>query len=143
MIPILVGLIVGTIFGLMRSIIHNKNIREHQSFINIIETLAISLDEKDKYTHGHSRRVTNLSLALGDKIDLKINDFKILRLGSILHDIGKFGVPDSILLKPGKLSSEEFEMIKKHSDQGVRILLPMKHDHKVSQLIPIIRHHHE
>jgi HD-GYP domain-containing protein (c-di-GMP phosphodiesterase class II) len=134
---------VGTIFGIMRLIIYNKNMQENQSFVNIIETLANALDERDKYTHGHSRRVTNLSLALGDKIGLQSNDFKLLRLGSILHDIGKIGVPDSILLKPGKLTNEEFEIIKNHPGQGGNILLPMKHDHKVWQLIPIVRHHHE
>lgn len=143
LIPILFGFIVGTIFGLMKSIIYAKNIREQQTFINIIETLAMSLDERDKYTHGHSRRVTNLALALGDHIGLNINNYSILRLGSILHDIGKIGVPDSILLKPGKLTGEEFEIIKKHPEQGVHILQPLKHDYKVLQIIPIIRHHHE
>ena len=142
-VPMLVGCIVGTIFGLMRAIIQNKNRQEKESFLNIIETLANSLDERDKYTHGHSRRVTNLSLTLADKIGLKEKDLELLRLGSILHDIGKIGVPDSILLNPGELNSDEIEMIKKHPGQGEHILLPMKHDTKISQLITIVRHHHE
>ncbi|NOQ76483.1 MAG: HD domain-containing protein, partial [Methylococcaceae bacterium] len=142
-IPMLVGFSVGTMMGLMISILINKNKQEQQFFLNIIETLANTLDERDKYTHGHSRRVTNLSLALGDKIGLRPNDLELLRLASILHDIGKIGVPDNILLKHGKLSTEEFEIIKNHPSQGEHILKPMKHDRKISQIILIVRHHHE
>jgi len=141
--PMLVGLIVGTIMGIMTSIIHDKNKQKQQFFLNLIETLANSLDERDKYTHGHSRRVTNLSLAIADKISLENNELEILRLSSMLHDIGKIGVPDSILLKQERLSDEEFELIKKHPAQGVHILAPMNHDPKILNIISIVRHHHE
>jgi HD-GYP domain-containing protein (c-di-GMP phosphodiesterase class II) len=143
LLPGLVGGTVGTIIGLMKSIIQQKNRQERQSFFDIIEVLANSLDERDKYTHGHSRRVTNLSLALGNKIALKQSELELLRLGSILHDIGKIGVPDHILLKPGKLSHAEYDIIKKHPGKGERILCPMKQDHKKSQLIAIVKYHHE
>ena len=143
LVPSFLGYAVGTIIGLLKSVIHRKNKQEQQSFLHIIEVLANSLDERDQYTHGHSRRVTNLSLALGRNIGLKQSDLELLRIGGILHDIGKIGVPDHILLKPGKLSCEEYEIIKRHPGQGERILWPMKHEHKNSQLISIVKYHHE
>jgi putative nucleotidyltransferase with HDIG domain len=142
-VPILVGFLVGTIMGLMKVRLDKKKMQVQQFFLNIIETLANSLDEKDKYTHGHVRRVTNLSMLLGREIGLKEKDLELLRIGGILHDIGKIGVPDNILLKSGKLSNEEFELIKRHPGQGAHILKPMNRDPKISKLIQLIKHHHE
>lgn len=118
--------------------------KEKTFFLHIVESLAVSLDEKDKYTHGHSRRVTNLSLQLaeqateGNEIDLEL-----LRLCGILHDIGKIGVPDKVLGKTGKLTVEEFAVIKKHPEQGAQILHPMESDKRISAISEIIKHHHE
>ena len=108
-----------------------------------IESLAMALDERDQYTHGHARRVTNLSLILADRIGLQYQDKYLLRLSGILHDIGKVGVPDRILLKPDRLSEDEFALIKKHPGQGVKILEPMMDDENMSKIIQIIYHHHE
>jgi putative two-component system response regulator len=117
--------------------------KEKSFFLHIVESLAISLDEKDKYTHGHSKRVTNLSLQLAEQVTGSDIDFELLRLCGVLHDIGKIGVPDNILGKPGRLSAEEFATIKKHPEQGAEILRPMISDGRVAEISKIIRHHHE
>jgi len=117
--------------------------KEKLFFLSLVESLAMSLDEKDRYTHGHARRVTNLSLQLAEQLkDPKI-DMELLRLSGILHDIGKIGVPDAVLLKVEKLSDEEFAVIKKHPEQGARILQPMVFDKRMHDIARIIRHHHE
>lgn len=117
--------------------------KEKSFFLHIVESLAISLDEKDKYTHGHSRRVTDFSLQLAEHVTDQDIDFELLRLCGVLHDIGKIGVPDKILGKPGKLSAEEFAVIKKHPGQGSQILRPMTSDGRVAEISKIIKHHHE
>lgn len=117
--------------------------KENSFFLHIVESLAISLDEKDKYTHGHSRRVTNLALQLAEEVTEEVVDLDLLRLCGILHDIGKIGVPDSVLTNPDKLSDEAFEIIKKHPVQGAHILQPMESDERISKISKIIRHHHE
>jgi len=117
--------------------------KEKSFFLHIVESLAISLDEKDKYTHGHSRRVTDFSLKLAEYVTDEDIDFELLRLCGVLHDIGKIGVPDKILWKPGKLSAEEFAIIKKHPGQGAQILRPMVSDGRVAEISKIIKHHHE
>lgn len=121
-----------------------KNIEKERSFfLHIVESLAISLEEKDTYTHGHSRRVTNLSLQLAEHTADKTVDLDLLRLSGILHDIGKIGIPDKILGKNGKLTEEEFSIIKRHPELGEKILHPMKSDKRIAEISKIIRHHHE
>jgi putative two-component system response regulator len=128
--------------GLLNDLRRAKD-KEKVFFLHLVETLAMSLDEKDKYTHGHARRVTNLSLQLAEALADRGVDFELLRLSGTLHDIGKIGVPDSILLKEEKLSEEEFAVIKKHPEQGTRILQPMEFDETIQSVSRIIRHHHE
>jgi len=127
---------------LLTELAHTKE-KEKIFFLHIVESLAISLDEKDKYTHGHSRRVTNLSLQLAERATEEDVDFELLRLCGVLHDIGKIGVPDRILGKTGKLSEEEFAIIKKHPEQGAQILRPMESDGRIARISKIIKHHHE
>lgn len=117
--------------------------KEKAFFLNIVGSLAISLDEKDQYTHGHSRRVTNLSLQLAEYATEEEVDFELLRLSGVLHDIGKIGVPDNILGKPDKLTDEEFAVIKKHPELGAQILHPMESDKRVSIISKVIKYHHE
>ncbi|MBU1234282.1 MAG: response regulator [Proteobacteria bacterium] len=117
--------------------------KERLFFLRLVESLATSLNEKDKYTHGHARRVTNLSLQLAEHLNDTTMDLELLRLSGMLHDIGKIGVPDSILLKVGRLTEEEFAIIKKHPDQGARILRPMGFNGRMNNIVHIIRHHHE
>ncbi len=117
--------------------------KEKLFFLRLVESLAMSLDEKDHYTHGHARRVTNLSLQLAEQLTNVEIDMEMLRLSGLLHDIGKIGVPDHILLKVGRLTDEEFSIIKKHPEQGARILQPMAFDKRMHDIALIIRHHHE
>jgi len=117
--------------------------KEKTFFLNIVDSLARALDEKDEYTHGHARRVTNLSLQLVAQAQGNDIDRETLRLSGILHDIGKIGVPDSILRKTGKLNDDEFRVIKKHPEQGADILQPMGSDRRMAEISRIIRHHHE
>lgn len=117
--------------------------KEKLFFLRLVETLAMSLDEKDRYTHGHTRRVTNLAQQLAGKFTDRDIDMELLRLSALLHDIGKIGVPDALLGKVEPLTVEEFSIIKKHPEQGARILQPMAFDVRMQDIARIIRHHHE
>lgn len=121
----------------------SSKVKEKTFFLHIVESLAIALDEKDRYTHGHSKRVTSICLQLAEYATEEHIDIELLRLCGVLHDIGKIGVPDKILGKTGRLSSEEFAVIKKHPEQGAQILRPMESDKRISNISKIIRHHHE
>jgi HD-GYP domain-containing protein (c-di-GMP phosphodiesterase class II) len=105
-----------------------------------IFSLAAAIDARDHYTHGHSSRVSEIALAIGRFLKLPVETLKNIRLASLLHDIGKIGVPDSILLKPGRLTEKEFEVIKKHPVYAVNIL---KHLPRLKDIVPIVYHEHE
>ena len=107
---------------------------------NVIFALARTIEAKDKYTEGHTERVAEHALALGKRLNLSKKEIDALKKGSILHDIGKIGVPDIILNKPAKLEENEFEIIKKHPDLGEKICKPLK---SIREALPIIRWHHE
>jgi response regulator RpfG family c-di-GMP phosphodiesterase len=95
------------------------------SYINAITSLVMSLEAKDKYTKGHSEEVVYYSLLIGEKLGLKDEELEILKNASYLHDLGKLGIKDNILLKPGKLNREEFEIIKQHPLITLKILEPL------------------
>lgn len=108
--------------------------------INMVKSLVFAIEAKDQYTRGHSERVSKLSMRLGERLGLKGKQYDELRWASILHDIGKIGIPESILNKPDRLSDEEFAIIREHPAKGYEILKP------VSQLegsLPGVLHHHE
>ena len=111
-----------------------------QAFLTTADTLAEAVDKRDPYTGGHARRVMEYSLAIGREMGLEGEDLESLRLAAVLHDIGKIGIGDSILLKDGKLTKEEFEAIKMHPLFGEEIL---KHVEYFKNIIPAIKHHHE
>jgi putative nucleotidyltransferase with HDIG domain len=108
--------------------------------LEVVTTLVSVIEAKDEYTRGHSERVQAMSLAVGEAMGLEPGLKEDLRWAAILHDIGKIGIPDTILRKPGKLTDEEFAEIKKHPDRGVEIL---KHLASLAHVLPAIRHHHE
>ena len=110
------------------------------AYVGTIRALAMTLDARDPYTAGHSERVSALSVAVGRHMALAEGEMEVLRLGALLHDIGKVGVPDHVLRKPGALTAEEFEAIKLHPALGARILrtVPFLAPH-----IPIVELHHE
>ncbi len=141
-VPILVGYVVGSIMGLMKSNLSQRSKRSEEFFLNIIETLAVTIDERDEYTHGHSRRVTAMALHLGAKMGLMFKDLQQLKLAALLHDIGKIGISDSVLLKPGKLTGDEFSQKEEHPEKGARILERMR-DGRIVEVIKCVRNHHE
>ena len=94
-------------------------------FLSAISSLSSAIDEKDNYTLGHSNRVTTYAVELGKRMNLSEEKLGILQLAAILHDVGKIGVPEEILKKPGKLTNEEWADIKQHPDKGVHIVEPM------------------
>jgi len=107
---------------------------------NIIKSLISAIDAKDHYTRGHSERVTDLSVAIGRAMGLEDEIIETLQMAGLLHDIGKIGVPEAVLLKEGKLTIEEWAFIKAHPDYGVRII---EHIKQMEEIIPLVRHHHE
>jgi putative nucleotidyltransferase with HDIG domain len=114
--------------------------RQRTTFLMTLETLAKSLEARDVYTRGHSQRVSEVSMMIGEKMGLSAEALEELRVGTILHDIGKIGVPDSILNKPGRLTDEEFVIMKSHPVIGYEICSPLG----VSEgVLMIIRNHHE
>lgn len=112
----------------------------HEIFVDYIRSMAAAIDARDRYTHGHSRRVARYSVAIAQQLGLPPGDVELLELAATIHDVGKIGVPEHILNKPGKLTDEEFGQIKSHVIKGAKILWQMA---KLRALLPSVRHHHE
>jgi putative two-component system response regulator len=107
---------------------------------SVLLTLATIVEARDPNTCGHCERISNLSRRLGEVIGLQDDQVRALRLAGVVHDIGKVKVPDSILLKAGPLSCEEWVVMREHPVVGERICAPLK---SFGLVLPIIRHHHE
>ena len=105
-----------------------------------LDALSTALDYRDNETEGHSQRVVRYSLEIGSVLGLERHDLEILGRGTLLHDIGKIGVPDSVLWKPGKLTEEEWTEMRKHVEYGYRML---KHIPFLRDAALIMLHHHE
>jgi putative nucleotidyltransferase with HDIG domain len=108
-------------------------------FLSAIEALVSALEAKDEYTGGHSRRVTDIALAIGHELGLSAQDMENLRWGSLLHDIGKVAIDPAIQNKPGKLTREEYEHIMTHVRVGVDIVQPLVNE-KITEMV---EHHHD
>ncbi len=108
-------------------------------FLSAIEALVSALEAKDEYTGGHSRRVTDIALAVGKELSLSTQDLEDLRWGSLLHDIGKIAVDPVVQNKPGKLTREEYEHIMTHVGVGVGIVQPLVN----KKITEMIEHHHD
>jgi putative two-component system response regulator len=106
----------------------------------IIEALARTIEARDAYTEGHCDRLSRYSVAMGRELKLSDDEIQALNRGGYLHDIGKVGIPDAILLKPGELTPSEFEIMKQHTLIGERLCGELRAFHLVA---PICRHHHE
>ncbi len=118
----------------------NTNDMLEKAYLESIETLRYTVEAKDSYTRGHSDRVSELSILIGKKANLSEEDLKTLKIGGLFHDIGKIGVPDSILLKESKLTDDEYSEIKNHPSIGAHILSTAT---IFKDIIPIVKHHHE
>ncbi len=114
--------------------------RIRESFLNSITSLANALEAKDKYTHGHSHRVTEIAVAIAQELGVSVEKIEKISLAGLVHDIGKIGVRESVLNKPGKLTDDEFEHVKLHCEIGEHILRPVIEDKEVLEMV---RHHHE
>lgn len=114
--------------------------KQRNLFCDTITILAEAVELRDKYTGKHTNRVTSYSLLLAEHLDLPSEDLNWIRVGTPLHDIGKIGIPDEILNKPGKLSEKEFEIMKTHTTKGAKILEQVP---DLAPVIPIARSHHE
>ncbi len=120
----------------------NSHLIEELNLLNwgTLMALARTVDAKSKWTAGHSERVTTLSVKIGDVMGLESDQIENLHRGTLLHDIGKLGIPVTILDKPDKLTDEEYQIIKKHPAIGAQILEPIK---AYAKVIPLVLQHHE
>lgn len=111
-----------------------------RAYLESIETLKYTVEAKDPYTSGHSNRVAKYSELIGKYLGLSEQDLKNLHIGGLFHDIGKIGIPDSILLKDSSLTTDEYSQIKNHPAIGAHILCNAR---IFKDIIPIVKHHHE
>jgi response regulator RpfG family c-di-GMP phosphodiesterase len=111
-----------------------------ETFLGAVRSLAEALDAKDRYTRGHSERVTLIARTLAEAIGMDDAQVERVRLAGTVHDIGKIGVPEKVLNKPGRLTDGEFEKVKVHSELGEKILKSLVRD---EQILAYVRHHHE
>lgn len=130
---------VGAILG-----IHSGNIelyrQQSELLAGVVRALTSAIDAKDPYTRGHSDRVARLAVRLAQEMGYDPETFNTIYLSGLLHDIGKIGINDAVLRKPGKLSESEYEHIKQHVEIGHRILVDLK---KLDDVLPVVLHHHE
>jgi HD-GYP domain-containing protein (c-di-GMP phosphodiesterase class II) len=130
---------VSTILGVHRN---NAGLFHRQAdlFGAAVRALISAIDAKDNYTHGHSERVARVSVCLAEALRLSRAEINTIYLGGLLHDIGKIGVEDAVLRKPGALTPEEFAQIKQHPQLGYDILSGVR---QLERILPIVLHHHE
>ncbi len=114
--------------------------KQRELFLKTISILAQAVELRDDYTGMHTQRVTRYAIMLAEKLELSDEDVENIKLGGPLHDIGKIGIDDAILRKPGKLTPEEFDKMKEHTTKGAEILQTIP---EMKDIIPIVRSHHE
>ena len=118
----------------------DKNEELEKAYLDTIGILRQTVEAKDPYTRGHSDRVSEYSVLIGQKLNLDEKTLHTLKIGGLFHDIGKIGIPDSILLKESKLDDNEYSQIKNHPSIGAHILGNVQ---MFKDIIPIVLHHHE
>jgi putative nucleotidyltransferase with HDIG domain len=127
-------------FNELMATVADAEAQTEAAYTGAIRALAAALDARDPYTAGHSERVSVMSVAIGRELGLGLEALEVLRLGALLHDIGKIGVPDEVLRKPGALTSAEYDTIKQHPVLGARILRSVPF---LARHLPIVELHHE
>lgn len=130
---------LGEGLGRIEALLRLKSYIDEQAK-SVILSLAHSIEARHSRTDGHSDRLAEHAMQLGESLGMSEEDLQELRLGCLLHDIGKVAVPDNILLKPGRLNPEETEIVRQHPVTGERICAPLK---CLRAVLPLIRHHHE
>jgi HD-GYP domain-containing protein (c-di-GMP phosphodiesterase class II) len=111
-----------------------------KTFLETVEALANALEANDEYTSSHARWITDLALRVGEGLGLDTRALKRLELGALFHDIGKIGIPEAILAKPGPLTEAERRTVEKHPELGEKIIAPID---RLEEVRPIVRHCHE
>jgi putative nucleotidyltransferase with HDIG domain len=116
----------------------NRLLRERSTAT--MESLSATVDSRDSYTAGHSRSVQRVALEIGRELDLSQAELDLLGHAALFHDIGKLAIPDSILMKPARLDTEEWRLMRRHAGEGARIIDRLGF---LADAVPAIRHHHE
>ncbi|MFO0823216.1 MAG: HD domain-containing protein [Gemmataceae bacterium] len=114
--------------------------KQREMFLRTITILAQAVELRDDYTGGHTQRVTRYAVMLAEKLQHPEDQLELVKFGGPLHDIGKIGIDDAILRKPGRLTADEFAKMQKHTTMGAEILQTVPDMHPI---IPIVRNHHE
>jgi response regulator RpfG family c-di-GMP phosphodiesterase len=120
--------------------LEEQTVKIRESFLNAIKSLAFALEARDEYTSGHSERVTELSIAIAEELEISQDMIQKIRLAGLVHDIGKIGVKETILNKPEPLTADEYAHVQAHCETGGRILIPIVDD---DEILDIVIHHHE
>lgn len=128
------------VMSMLESAVREKTDELNQVYLSVLAALSRTVEKRDLGTYGHSMRVSTLSVLVAEALGLAAGETDVLRDASLLHDIGKIGISDSILAKPSRLTEDEFALIKSHPEKGVEILQPLK---QFQALLPAILHHHE
>jgi putative nucleotidyltransferase with HDIG domain len=111
-----------------------------ETFVQTVAALAYAIDARDTYTAGHSNTVSDLAVKVANEMSLNRDLQEAIRLGGLLHDIGKIAIPDAILHKPARLTPEEYALVKTHPKVGAQILKPIK---QLEYVVPIVLSHQE
>ena len=114
--------------------------KQRELFQRTIDAMATAVEKRDNYTGGHIQRVTRYAAMLAERLGLPDEELELIKLGTPLHDIGKLGISDAILCKPGRLTPEEFATMQAHTLLGAEILKGIP---EMQPIIPIVRNHHE
>lgn len=131
-----------SISGMLGAALENAELyyRQHLTFIGTIRALSAAIDAKDQYTRGHSERVAMLSAMLAQRVGYTDEQVERIRISGLVHDVGKIGVPESVLCKPARLTEEEFDLVKRHPRVGYEI---MKDIPDLQDILPGVLYHHE
>jgi HD-GYP domain-containing protein (c-di-GMP phosphodiesterase class II) len=134
--------LLDTLANQMVVTINNARVYERmqRDYFNTIRALSQALEAKDEYTRGHTDRVTQYSLKIGEALEISPEEMKQLEYAAVLHDIGKMGIEEQILGKPGKLTEEEYDIVKEHPGTGEKIVASLEF---LGIAKSAIRHHHE
>ena len=125
----------------VRSLVRIKRYTDDlDSAESVIVSLALTIEARDRYTDGHCQRLAAYAASLGERLGLDAENLSALRRGGFLHDIGKVGIPDALLLKPGRLTADEYELMKTHTVIGERVCGELR---SLAAVRPIVRSHHE